>query len=77
MCLDSSLDVASSTLLFLGDVFHLLLTHNTKVLPLGEDQKLCRGSHLKFILGVTAPGSSNAISPPSIYLHGIWYFDTI
>lgn len=54
MCLDSSLDVASSTLLFLRDVFHLLLTHNTKVLPLEEDQKLCRGSHLKFVLHVTA-----------------------
>lgn len=54
VCLDSSPVVASSTLLFLKDVFHLLLTHNTKLLPLEEDQKLCRGTHLKLVLGVTA-----------------------
>lgn len=80
VCLDSSPVVASSPLLFLRDVFHLLLTHNTKLLPLEEDQKLCRGAHLKLVLGVTAvppTGPSNAILPPSIYLHGIWYLAMI
>lgn len=40
MCLDNSLVVAESALLFLRDVFHLLFIHHAKLLPLEEDQKL-------------------------------------
>lgn len=50
----SSLVMAYSTLLFLRAVFHLLLIHNTKLLPLEEDQKLCEGSYLKLVLDIRA-----------------------
>lgn len=50
----SSLVMAYSTLLFLRAVFHLLFIHNTKLLPLEEDQKLCEGSYLKLVLDIRA-----------------------
>lgn len=80
VCLDSSPVVASSTLLFLKDVFHLLLTQHQAAALGGGPEAVQRDSPQvspRCHCSVPPTGPSNAILPPSIYLHGIWYLAMI